>query len=75
LTVVEAFDIHRFRWPGRAVRLRSVLRVAELGEVLDERLTLLEQGKATADEALPILTRELLDQRERLHAIERQRGG
>jgi hypothetical protein len=61
--------------PGVSREHELELRVAELGEVLDERLTLLEQGKATADEALPILTRELLDLRERLQAIERQRGG
>lgn len=61
-------------YPPRVSREHELeLRVAELGEVLDKRLTLVEQGKATADEALPILTRELLDLRERLHAIERQR--
>lgn len=47
-------------------------RVAELGKIVEERVTPLEQGKATADEALPILADALLDLHQRLAAIERK---
>lgn len=60
-------------YPPRAREHELELRVAELSKILEDRLTPLEEGKEMADEALPILTREVLDLRDRLHVVELRR--